>query len=419
MNKISFKVIHPICICTLVVLCWIVFSPILENGFILKWDDQWQVTNAYTASEWTINNVAHIFCYAYNGQYSPLNQLMYKGIYSIGGFNTVLFHATSILLHGINACLVYCLTYKLLNDLSRFTELNILLTSFLMSVFFIVHPLQVESVAWISASKILLSSLFYLAACLVFVRFLANKEKWHEYLLSYILFVLGLLSKEQTVVLPLMLVLFCHWYGLKIMDRKVCKWLFPFVITSVAFGLIFIFVTRSDAATGNSTSFTMVQRVVFACYAVAEYICKAVVPYNLHFKYFYPLQSDGTVPYWLFSYPLLIASAIVCLYPSVRSNRSIRYGLSIFLVHIFLVLGIIPMGRQHVVADRYMYLPIIGIGYIWANGFIQTNWKKISQRMPMYAYIMVLSWISILAVYSNCRCRMWKDSETIYSEINI
>lgn len=147
----------------LVTACILVYYPILDNDFMYKWDDQWQVLNDYTYI-WSWQSVSTLFSSFYYGQYSPINQLMYTLLYQLFGVTPIPFHLASLLLHTVNVLLVFGLIRSIIAF--RMPEQKPLAeqVAFCTTLLFAIHPLQVEAVAWISASKILVCSLFYLLA---------------------------------------------------------------------------------------------------------------------------------------------------------------------------------------------------------------------------------------------------------------
>lgn len=167
--------LKPSLIIALVMMCVICFAPSLFNGFMDKWDDQWQVVNPYTVSDWNWKYVRHLFAYSFHGQYSPLNQLLYWAIFRIDELNPFCFHLTSLLLHIVNTLLLFTLLQKVFADKVSLHANRRLCVAFIAATLFAIHPLQVETIAWVSASKILLSTCFYLGACLCYVNCLKQK----------------------------------------------------------------------------------------------------------------------------------------------------------------------------------------------------------------------------------------------------
>lgn len=348
----------------LAAMCLIAFFPTFGNELMTGWDDQWQVVNSYTSGGWSWKSLSDIFCRSYHGQYSPLNQILYICIYSIAEYNPAYYHAASLFLHIVNVWLVYLLVRHVAASVTEWTAARICWTAFGVALIFGVHPLQVESVAWMSASKILLSSLFYLLATYTFI-FYIERGKAIYYVLTVFLFVCSYCSKEQVVVFPLWLLLLMYIYGKDLKSRNVWGILVPFFALAVFMGLVFALGTRSTSILEETDprNYTWWQRLVFSCYALVEYVCKFFIPYKLQYKYFYPMQPGEPLPAWLLMYPVLVTIPLICFWRQIR-QKPILISLLFFAIHILLVLHVLPIGRQHIVADRYMYLSITGLSLL-------------------------------------------------------
>ena len=423
-------------LCLITLIC---FFPTFQNELMTGWDDQWQVVNIHTSAGWTWSNLKDIFCYSDHGQYSPLNQCMYMLIYQIFGYKAIGYHAVCLLLHLINICLVYVLLRRILEDTTAISISRISWMAFLTTLIFAIHPLQVESVAWVSASKIPLNSLFYLLATYTFILylhtktvFLSNQRKeslnTHNrskhskpyYLLTIFLFTCAYASKEQAVSFPLWLLLLCSFYKYDFRMRKVWRILGPFFILALLFGLFYVLETKNttwlDSNTHNNVvSYTWWQRIVFSCYAIIEYIWKWLFPYKLLYKYFYPMLPGEPLPSWLLLYPFIVVTLVLTLWNFLKRPH-IMAGLFFFLIQILLVLHIIPIDRQSIVADRYMYLPLIGLSYIgvYVLTGVYSHFRLSLRRMTVCISVGI---ISLLCIHTYHRTQRWHDTNILQQEI--
>lgn len=418
-NKQSKTINSFVFVVFLVLINILVYYHTLDNLFIDKWDDQWQVINAYTVSDWNWQYISHLFCYSFHGQYSPLNQLLYCVIYHLFGLNPMAFHGTSLAIHILNSILIYKFIQHILLKKRGNSASTCNSIAFITSLIFAIHPLQVESVAWMSASKILLSSFFYILACYLFV-FYIETRKTLLYIGSIIYFLLAYLSKEQAVTLPLMLTVLAFIYKERNLDKTFFLQITPFFILALLMGCFFVFETKNNSINTLTTSatYTWWQRIIFAGYALTEYICKAIVPYNLRFKYYYPSSPTELTPLWLFFYPLLITT-IIYSFRDLFKKPIILIGAAIFLIHIILVLHIIPIDRQHIIADRYMYLSIIGITLPFAYYGITFYHQLKSKKFKYVLTSLFLLAITSFSIESFERTRKWNNSDTIYNDIFI
>lgn len=396
----------------LAIFCLLAFFPTFGNELMDGWDDQWQVVNSYTSGGWNWKNITDIFKYSFHGQYSPLNQLLYICIYSIGEYNPIYYHTTSLLIHILNVWLVYLLIQHITHSTTIWNSERINWMAFGVALVFGIHPLQVETVAWMSASKILLSSLFYLLATYIFILFIERKQNVY-YLLTILLFICSYCSKEQAVVFPLWMLLLCYIYGKEINKVTTWKAIAPFFLLALLLGLCFVLETKSVSIldAGSPKDYTWWQRVVFSCYAIIEYICKFLIPYNLQYKYFYPMSPGEPLPTWMLLYPILLAIPIICFWKQL-TQKSVLVGLLIFLIHILLVLHIVPINRQHIVADRYIYLSIIGISFV----FLLLIFRIVTMRFQIIVAICSIL-LGTYIIHSNSKTKMWKTTNSIDSQI--
>src|SRR5690606_17798844 len=186
----KFWWVVPLCLCSGVLLS---FYPSLFSDFQMEWDDQWMVFQNPMLTYSTIGDFWYSFIYFFHGQYSPLNQLYYYGIYILAGFDPTAYHLGSLIIHVVNSILVYRLIFGLSSIISDQSNTNRKVGFALASaLIFAIHPLQVESVAWISASKVLLYTTFTLLGMLSYLRY-KNHAKYRYLLLTFLCYVGSLL----------------------------------------------------------------------------------------------------------------------------------------------------------------------------------------------------------------------------------
>ena len=405
----------------LVVTVFAVYFPILGNDFLYYWDDQWQVLNHYTEGGITIGNLWSILTEFYGGQYSPVNQYMYLLIYSLFGYNPAVFHLASLLLHIGCVCFVYLIVLQVFRKrdamyTQRDTNSVTQSVSWMTALLFAVHPMNVESVAWISASKIVVYAFFYLAATYSFIFYLERK-KLSFYILTVFLFLLSFGGKEQAITFPVWLILLCWLFGRSFKERKVWMELTPFFLLSIALGIVTML---SQAANGggvlsDTIQYPLWQRFVLCSFSLGEYIVKFTFPYNLLYIYPFPMLIGEPLPAWMLLYPALTLIVTVTLWEYIK-KMPVTVGLLFFLIHIALALHVVPLSRFVVIADRYIYLACIGLSFIVAYYFIKYTLQQtgIKRKMMFGCFSLI---ILFLGVYSNLRCRDWKDTDSIKREI--
>lgn len=405
----------------------VAFSPTFGNLLMTGWDDQWQVTNRYTADGWTWANLRAIFTEAYGTQYSPLNQCFYTLLYTIDGYNPAVFHAACLLMHIVNCCLVYRTLRRLTADTLRLAPAAEARTAFFSTLLFAIHPLQVEAVAWVSASKILLCTCFYLLATQQFISYL-RCPRGRAYGGALLLFVCAYGCKEQALIFPVWATVLCRFYDRRLRSAFVWKSVWPFYLVALLFGLVFVYdispsmgfdwQARLAAAAGTDAAvweYTWMQRVVFCCYSLVEYLTKWFVPCHLLYLYPFPMLPGEALPGWLLAYPLILVVALCALWNLFR-HRVVAGGTAFFVVHLLPVLHLIPIGRAAIVADRYIYLSSVGLAFI-AVYYTSANFRRLRPNMQRCIRYALLLLFGGLAVYTYQRTQVWHDTPSLRQRI--
>ena len=396
------------------VACLAVYLPSLWNDFQTSWDDQWMVVNRYTESGFTAHNLRAIFTDFYYGQYGPLNQLVYTTIYAMFGYNAVIFHLYSLLLHFVNCCLLFVFLKLIASSLvNQASQANIPAIAFGAALLFAIHPLQVESIAWISASKIPLYTFFTLLSMLSYLRYISSQKPVH-YLLAFLFFVCSYGCKEQSIVLPAALLLL-DW-TLRRFNGK--NWAMivvekiPFILFALFGGFLLLSHTSSDWI-ARVAGFPLLHRVVFICYSLVVYAGRFVFPFNLMHLYLFPITPGNTMPAAYLVYPAIIAVAFILICINIKKiPRLVIFGIVFFLVNVALMIHVIPMSRPNVTADRYVYLASAGLFFIAA--FYAVPWlQKMKVAGNRWALALAACYLLYLGGYAHVRTYAWKNSETL------
>jgi protein O-mannosyl-transferase len=252
----------------------------LFNGFT-NWDDQGYVTGNELIKSLSFDNIKKIFVTPVMGNYHPLTMLSYAVEYSIAGLSPFIYHLTNLLLHVLNTWLVYRVT--------RGLSANIVI-SFVTAVLFGIHPMHVESVAWISERKDVLYACFFLSSLIFYIRYVKGGGRKMLFL-SLFLFLLSLLSKGQAVSLTIVLFGVDFWlkrqWSLSLITEKI-----PFLLLSLAFGIAAIYVQHSFGYMQVIKLFSFTDRLFFACYALVLYLYKLILPVRLSCFYPFPAKMD-------------------------------------------------------------------------------------------------------------------------------
>jgi tetratricopeptide (TPR) repeat protein len=400
----------------------LVYSSSFANGF-LNWDDPGNVTQNEAIRAITWEHLKIWFTRPLLGMYSPLVYISFAIDYLFGGMQPSMYHATNLLLHLLNVVLVFLIVFRLSSST---------LASAIVTSLFAVHPMNVAAVTPVSVRSSLLFSCFYLAAYLAYLRYLGGSaagmaglesgtteaagpfskdaKRWRWLWLSLVLFVLAALAKSAAVVFSLLLVATDYYYRRPITWRKLLeKW--PFFVVSVVFGMV-TFVFREDtAAMVTTTDSPLLERLLLACYSVAHYLFRLIVPTRLSAFYPYPVRVGGHLPIAVYLAPVILVAAAWLAMRLKPYRRLMVFGGLFFLIHILLVVKIIPLGAEWV-ADRYVYLASIGIFFILAEVLRQLKPEPRKVGVTVAAGL-----VGILAVASFQRSAVWKDDMAFYSGI--
>jgi hypothetical protein len=416
---------------TAVVTC-IVYLPSLNNDFV-TWDDNIYVYNNEMIRNVNLRLIQWAFASFEASNWHPLTWLSHAFDYALWKLNPIGHHLTSILLHSINALLVTLLTVRLIETLHREKKQSFSLTSeqkvivgLTTGLLFGIHPLHVESVAWVSERKDVLSTLFFLLSILFYLRYSSRTTgKGHflflnkHYLASFVSFVLGLLSKPMIVTLPLILLLL-DWYPLKRFDRlkSAAKTLIekiPFFICS--FASIIVTVIAQRQAISDFEVHPLSLRIANAFKSFSVYLQKIVWPAD--FMPFYPYQIRVNLFSFEYILSLLVFLSITigCIILWKKKNQHFWLASWIYYVVTLLpVIGIVQIGRQEM-ADRYMYLPSIGPFILLGifAGMLYAILVKRNMITKLLTGLMVVVVIALLSSKTVAYIGIWKDGISLWN----
>ncbi len=384
------------------VLSIIVFSPALNNGFV-AWDDDWYVYENPQITNLSLSTIPALFTEFYKGQYGPVSTLILGTEYHIGNNNPVVFHIGSLLFHLINIALVFWLMQIM------FRKLNI---SIIVGVLFAIHGMQSEAVAWISAQKVVLFTMFFLASLISYINYL-NKKKLKYYWLSMLWFIISFMAKEQAVTLSLSLIAIDYLYGRKLLSKKVIVEKLPFLILALVMGIVTIYSSRTGEFFTKDKSYPFFEQIIYASYAFTQYIIQLIIPYKLSAFHPYPNKVGEEFPVFLSLYLIPVLGAAWLFLRSIKKQKIIAFGIMFFVMNIALVLQIMPL-RDFITADRYVYIPAIGLFAILA--FYLDKYIEKKKSNSSIAYIILALYVIILSAVSFKRSDVWKDSITLFTD---
>jgi tetratricopeptide (TPR) repeat protein len=276
----------------------------------------------------------------------------------------------------------------------------------------------VESIAWLSARSTGLFTMFYLSALLAYWRYLQHGYKFRYIGFAFLLFLLALFSKSMAATLPMVLFVMDAWHRRRF-DKAVILEKVPFFALSIVFGLISI---RAAASFGHievlEAGYTIFDRLFLLSYGGAFYLVKLFFPLNLSAIYAYPDKTGGWLPfqyYLSFVFLLLIAYGI---YRLRTYRRETFLGFAFFILAISMVLPLF-WSRLFIVAERYVYLPYIGlfvVAGVWLNALLEGDIKVPSATRNWILGISA-SWILIFGISAFVRTQVWQSTRILMEDV--
>ncbi len=403
-------------------LTFALYIPALTNNFV-TWDDDYYVFMNENIKSLNLRFLQWAFTTFHASNWHPLTWLSLSIDHAIYGLNPHGFHLTNNIIHSVNTFLVFILSYLLLSiKITDRKQKDIIIASAIISILFGIHPIHVESVAWISERKDLLYSFFYLLSVIFYTLYLKNRggigfsTLWNRwYILSFISFLFSILSKPMAVTLPLVL-LIVDWYpsgrlrgikdGIFIFSEKV-----PFFLLSILCG-IFTIMAQKGALTGYNL-IPLYTRFLVITKALVDYSLNIFLPIDLTPLYPYPEPWNVSILKIDYLIPLLSLILAVVFLISLRRYRVLIALFVYYLISLAPVLGIIQVGAQYM-ADRYMYLPsltfFIPLGLLWF----------LFERMPvmkraLVSIILLISFMLSIKTYN--QIHIWQDGISLWNHI--
>ncbi|MDD3876341.1 MAG: tetratricopeptide repeat protein [Bacteroidales bacterium] len=385
---------------TTIIITALVFSRALFNDFVL-WDDDFYILENHYIRNFSLQGIRAIFTNFYSANYHPLTTLTYLIEYKIFGLNPQPYHLFNLVLHLANTWLVFVFIKNLNSNT---------LPAIIVSAFFALHPMHVESVAWVSERKDVLYAFFFLLALICYLKYLENKEEKGLYLLFTFSFIAALLSKSAAVTLPIVFILIDFYKRRKFSNQMLFEKI-PHFSLSLIFGILAIYAQQADSALSNVFSdFTVFERLLIHTYALSFYLIQLVLPLKLSAIHFYPIS--GHLPWTYFASPILLIVLVFVIFLIKNQRRELLFSVSFFLITISVMFQFIPVGNA-VVAERYTYIPYIGLLYFAAIQFQGIKTKAV-RNVAFTVLIIFLVGFSFLTVE---RIKIWKNSEALFSDV--
>jgi tetratricopeptide (TPR) repeat protein len=385
------------------------YSPAARNAYV--WDD-----DDHVYANPTLRSVSGLrdiwFDVGATPQYYPLTHSTYWLEYRLWGDDPKGYHVVNVFLHGLSALLLW----RVLRTLK-------VPGSWFGAAIFALHPVHVESVAWVSERKNVLSGLFYLGAVLAYIRYSsegsetpATRKAWGWYVLSFLLFTCAMLSKTIACTLPLALAL-VTWWKLGRLSRRRALELIPFLALGLILGLQTVRMEASVVgARGAPWDLSVVERALVAGRALWFYAGKLVWPLRLSFVY--PRWQISGLIWWQYAYPLAAAAVVVLLWlVRSRTGRGPLAGVLFFVITLAPALGffsVFPM-QFSFVADHFQYLASAGlIGLLVA--VVATASRRVGGSARAVAAVTGVLALAGLAGLTWSRTHAFRDAASLWRD---
>jgi Flp pilus assembly protein TadD len=391
----------------LIGLTFLVFASLRHAQFIGLDDPGYVRDNANIADGFSWRALAWAWTAGYAANWHPLTWMSHMLDIELFGLQAGGHHMVSVLLHIVNVLLLFVLMRR---------ATGVLVASALVAALFAIHPLHVESVAWVSERKDVLSTMFWLLAMLAYVEY-ARQPEWRRYLLVFTLMALGLMSKPMVVTLPFALLLFDIWP----LDRlrqgqtwtKLIVEKLPLVALAVAASVVTLVVQRQGGAVSDLGLLPLSTRVGNALASYGRYLGKTVWPEHLAAFYPYTNTAANPMPGWWIptSVAVLVVFTAIAAW-SFRRRPYIFVGWIWYVVTLIPVIGFVQVGTQ-AIADRYTYVPLIGvfIALVWWVASVAHS-RPILQRAAAGLAVVV---VSALAVKAHAQAAVWQTNATLWN----
>lgn len=417
-------------------LTLLVYTPTLKNDFV-NWDDaQCIYENTHIRSLDFISLKWMIISF-HGGNWHPLTWLSHALVYYFWGLNPTMHHLANVIVHACNTLLVFFLVLKILtvsnipfliftSNRGTSSLSQIIIAGSITALLFGLHPLNVESVAWATERKGLLSVFFVLLSLLSYLTYISTIHKQRHLIwlcISLLFFIFSLMSKPIAVTLPVTLLLL-DIYPLKrtnlYPNRSLTVFLekIPFFILSIASGIITIMAQRSSGALVNLQETNLTVRMLNALVTLIFYVEKLIWPSQL--IPFYPFNVN------LFNIKSVV-SGIIILAITGFSLEIARRGKPLWLIAwLFYVITLLPTLSiiqigSHAAADRFTYLPRlsifflfgVGVSWVWMKAHL-TNFKELIRGLLLVCVSVVMLLFSYLSIQ---QIRIWQNSEVLWTYV--
>jgi len=382
----------------LILATFAAYARVARYGFIILDDGQYVYGNTHLRGGWTVQTLKWVFLSFDPDHWFPVTRFSLFLDYKLFGLRPGLYHAENVLIH----CLAALLLFGFLRRATR-----VRWPCAFVAMMFALHPLHVESVAWISERKDVLSAFFWFATLWAWLSY-TERPAPGRYALSLALFSLGLMSKSMIVTLPFLLFLLDIWPLRRAFSRKLIAEKIPFITLSFAVAAITLVAQQRAHGIRTLTTVPLLLRAENASITVAIYIADTLWPARLWIARAYPRNF----PAWqIIAAAAGIAAVCAFAWLQLRTRPYLVVGWFWFLGTLAPVIGILQVGPQ-ARGDRYMYVPMVGLSIMvaWGVAEVVTRWPRLRRWAPALGIAACLA----MAVRTSLQTMYWRESEALF-----
>jgi len=415
MSESGTKVAVVLVCIALVLSTLAVFWQVHSFGFVNYDDDDYVYENPGVTQGLTWDSFVAAFTTPHVGNWLPMVWLSFALDYQLFGPDPGWMHLVNVALHIANAVLLFLILRKATGGLWP---------SAFVAAAFALHPMHVESVAWITERKDVLSGFFLLLTVAAYARYV-RRHSVISYVLAVLLYALGLLAKPMIVTVPLLLLLLDYWplnrfelqpresagvHSRLLILRRMIAEKIPFFVLSAIWSVVTFLVQRGSGSVADLENLPAYARCANAFQSYAQYVAKMFWPRNM--AVFYPYDEGTVRPLQAILSALLIITVSILAIRSRRKHKYLYVGWLWFLAALVPVIGLIQSGAQSM-ADRYTYIPYIGL-------FIMIAWgvPELMSGLPHTKHLLGGAAAIVFAALGVCAYRQtsyWTDSITLFS----
>ena len=391
----SSNQLHLGALLTCLLLVWISYSD-NSNHELLHWDDITYITTNPWVTDTSWSGISDLFTSFHLQNWHPFTWLSYIPDYYLCGNTASCYKLTNTGLHAVNAFLVYCLCWLMINTLipdNQAHQSRVFIASIISASLFAVHPLHAESVIWAAERKDLLSSLFYLLSIIFYIRLHNGRDSCRADM-PFLFFCFSLFSKPMAVSLPIVLLLLDVYPLQRFASRSSSQRFHICFIEKIHYyitALAVLAITIISQGVVKTVQPPVIDKINISISAVQHYLLAFFYPFTL--SPFYPMEILNTVPQGYLYLSGFLGMLFIAGLVMTR-QKVLLLVFTFFLIALLPVIGIIKVGEQ-AYADRYTYLPMTGFylltGYLAAEAIFRAGWYRVISISAIPLVILLLA----------------------------